>query len=112
MVIDSVLITSSLDLSVSQKGKIISVTLGGKPIEPILIVGTSLSNNCKAILVPYGSNVTIINNEQFAIGLSYVTDQNIISRLNQSQQTTFIAVRDMFIVKLDSQTLKDEIAPT
>lgn len=115
MVKDSVLISGGINLgaspSASPEGNVITVTVGGKTIEPVLVFGTDLASNCRAILVPYGAEVTLKVTNSYNLNIRVNSADNII-RYSAGSTNKFLAVRDTYIDDIAISQQSDEIAPT
>ena len=104
---DMVFICASASLNV---GKVTIVKYAGKVIEPMLIYGSSLTDNCRGILVPYGSDVTFNADERLNYYfLPYAgndSNYSTIMVVPAKASVTFKAVRDLYIkdVRADGQS--------
>lgn len=116
MVKDTVLITGSINLGASSdaqpNGNVTTVKYGGKTIEPILVLGTDLSKNCRGIIIPYGSDITFKVTEFYNINIFYNGFQNVSMTLMAGNTYTFKAVRDIYCKDIPKNTQQDKNAPT
>lgn len=116
MVKDSVLITGSINLGASLDalpiGNVTTVKFAGKTIDPILVLGTDLSSNCRGIIVPYGSDITFKVTEGHNINIYYIGSQYVSITLKAGMTYTFKAIRDIFVKDIPKDTQQDETAPT
>lgn len=116
MVKDSVLISGGVNLGASPSApgtsNNITVTFGGQVIEPILVLGSSLDTNCRAILVPYGAEVTIKVLNGYNLLVCAIGDTRPIIQYSAGTTNKFLAVRDLYLQTINISTLLDENAPT
>lgn len=116
MVKDSVLITGGINLGASPsaeaEGNVITVTFGGKVIEPILVFGTDLQNNCRGFLVPYGAEVTIKVTNSYNLNVFYFGGDNPIIQYEAGKTYKFLAVTEIYIKSVTISEYSSEIAPT
>lgn len=107
----SVFICASIDLAVNTRT---IVRYAGAVIVPELIYGRTLENNCRGILVPYGSDVTFQSPTGYDCYLMPYSGNssvyNTFMVIPAGSSTTFKAVRDLYIKDV-SITMSTEIQP-
>ena len=113
---NSVLLSSNSNLGASPSAPIagnqVTVTVGGKVVDPLLVLGTDLMSNCRAILIPYGSDVKIKVTETFNLNVYGYGSTQLLTVFNSGETYTFKAVRDFYLASSSKQTQQDETAPT
>lgn len=107
----SVFICASIDLAVNTRT---IVRYAGAVIDPELVYGRTLENNCRGILVPYGSDVTINTPAEYDYYLmpygGNSDGYNVFMVIAAGSSTTFKAVRDLYIKDI-AATASTEIQP-
>lgn len=116
MVKDTVLISGGVNLGASPSAPAtsnnITVTFGGQVIEPILVLGSSLGTNCRAILVPYGAEVTIKVLNGYDLLVCSIGETRPIIQYRSGTTNKFLAVRDLYLQTINISAQQDENAPT
>lgn len=107
----SVFICASIDLAVNTRT---IVRYAGEVIVPELVYGRTLENNCRGILVPYGSDITIKTPQDYDYYLMpYCGNSSVYNTfmvISAGGSMTFKAVRDLFIKDIAQNTYA-EIQP-
>lgn len=113
---DSVLICTDGTLGVApdspSEGTTTTIKFGGKVIDTVLALGSNYARDCKAILVPYGSDVTVKASINYNLNFYYFGTNFPVIALSKGSTTTFKAVRDLFMQYNSESVQQNENAPT